>query len=337
MVEPLVSVVVVTLNNISLLRDCLASLMAQSHKNLELILVDNGSTEDVEKFARTEFPSVIYIRLPQNAGFAGGNNVGIASAKGEYVALINNDAVASKDWIKTMVDAVLSDDRAGQVASVIIDGNAPDILDSCGLGIALDGMSRQAQKGELPPKLSAPEEVLMASGCACLFRSAALKEVGLFDPDFFAYCEDADLGLRLRRAGWVAVVAPGALVSHHYSMTMGRYSLKKVYFVERNHYWVAVKNFPFFLLFLVPFVSAWRFLLQASMLFSGKKGVAGFFENATVAEIAKVYLSAYVDMVVGLPSMFKKRFQTTRAKKGGLEMMRLLLKHRLPMRKILGG
>ena len=150
----------------------------------------------------------------------------------------------------------------GAVGSIILDGNRPGFLDSCGVGIAFDGMSQQAMRGRLPPVLRRPKEVLLVSGCACLFRRKALQEVGLFDEDFFAYCEDTDLGLRLRRAGWKAVIAPGAEVKHYYSMTTGRFSLQKLYWVERNHLWVVVRNFPAVIFPLVPLITLWRYFLQ---------------------------------------------------------------------------
>ena len=101
-------------------------------------------------------------------------------------------------------------------SSIVIDGNRPEVLDSCGVGISLDGMSRQAMRGMPVPQLTQPGEVLLFSGCACLLKMEVLKEVGLFYKDFFAYCEDTDLGLRLRRAGWNIVIAPGAYVQHFY-------------------------------------------------------------------------------------------------------------------------
>jgi len=112
------------------------------------------------------------------------------------------------------------------------------------------------------PNPDKPKEVMLFSGCACLLRMEALNEVGLFDEDFFAYCEDTDLGLRLHRSGWKIVVAPDAYVHHYYSMTGGKFSLQKIYWVERNHLWVAIKNFPWFLLTILPFVTAWRYLVQ---------------------------------------------------------------------------
>lgn len=212
--EPLVTIIVVTVNNINLLRNCLTSLRAQDYKPVEIIVVDNGSDEDIQGMLSCEFPDIIGIRLDKNYGFAEGNNRGIERARGKYIALINNDAVATPQWISSMVSTAESDDKIGAVASIVVDGNKPKVLDSFGVGIALDGMSRQAMRGMPVPHINQAEEVLLFSGCACLLRSEALKEVGFFDKDFFAYCEDTDLGLRLRWAGWRIVVAPDSYVHH---------------------------------------------------------------------------------------------------------------------------
>src|SRR5581483_6536670 len=100
------------------------------------------------------------------------------------------------------------------------------------------------------------------SGVSALYRCAMLKEVGLMDEKFESYCEDTDLGLRAWLAGWDAEFLPKCIVYHVRSATLGRYSLKKLYLVERNHYWVALKSFPLVLLFLNPFLSVYRFFLQ---------------------------------------------------------------------------
>lgn len=248
---PLVTTVVLCFNGLEITRQCLKSLSAQKYTEQEIIVIDNGSTEDDCGVLEQEFQQIRLIRLDRNLGFAGGCNRGITEARGKYVALLNNDAVATPEWLESLVKAAESDDGIGGVASIVLDGNNPVVLDSLGVGIAVDGMSRQAMKGEYPPVFDKPREVLMASGCACLYRIDALRRVGGFDDDFFAYCEDTDVGLRLLWAGYKTVAAPGAVVIHYYSKTTGEFSLRKIFWVERNHYWVALKNFPLFL-----FVSA---------------------------------------------------------------------------------
>lgn len=332
---PLVSVIVVTLNNAALLKNCLASLLAQTWPAIEVIVVDNGSTEDIAGLVAKEFPRAKFLRFEENLGFAEGNNRGIAASSGEFVALINNDAVASPDWVKSLVEAAMAEPRAGAVASVIIDGNNPAVFDSCGMGAALDGMSRQVAKGGPVAGAAYPREVLMASGCACLYRRAALDDVGLFDNDFFAYCEDSDLGLRLQMAGWRCLLAQNAVVHHYYSMTFGRFSMKKVYWVERNHFWVFLKNYPLILFSLLPFATAWRLFLQAWYLLRGNAATDGFRANAGLGEIVIVYLRAYWDMARAIPAMLGKRMKNPR-RLGVWDAAMLLHRHRLSMKQVLG-
>ncbi len=334
---PLVTVIVVTLNNLNLLRNCLRSLYAQDYEAIEIVVVDNGSDEDVSDKFLAEFPGVRMVRLNKNRGFAGGNNRGIETAQGKYVALINNDAVAAPQWISSLVATAESDANIGAVASVVIDGNRPEVLDSCGVGISLDGMSRQAMRGTPVPQLTQPKEVLLFSGCACLLRREALKEVGLFDEDFFAYCEDTDLGLRLRRAGWNIVAAPGAYVHHYYSMTGGKFSLQKIYWVERNHLWVAIKNFPWFLLIVVPLVTAWRYLVQGYSVLRGTGELNRFTESNDLAAIVSTYLKAYINMFQKLPFMLAKRRRFRKKHYlTNIDMFHLIWKFHLPIKEIIG-
>ncbi|GMT42301.1 MAG: hypothetical protein IEMM0002_0712 [bacterium] len=336
--QPLVSVIVVTLNNLAILKNCLESLERQSYQDIEIIVVDNGSKENIKSLIEWNFPETVYIRLDKNHGFAGGNNVGIKKAKGKYIALINNDAVASQKWIESMVEAAEADADIGQVASIIIDGNDPDVLDSIGLGIAFDGMTKQAMRGLKAPELEeAAREVLLPSGCACMFRAAALEEVGLFDEDFFAYCEDADLGLRLRFAGWKAAAPPGALVTHYHSMTTGRYSTSKVYFVERNHFWVAVKNFPLAVLPALPFVTLYRLWLAGIHMLRSTGTMKGFRRNNRPLALVSAFVRAYIDMISKLPAMFKKRFSVgKKARLGMFKKISIIKRFKLPMSEILG-
>jgi len=334
---PLVTVVVVTLNNLNLLRNCLRSLYAQDYRTIEIVVVDNGSDEDVCGMLTKEFSEVRMVRLNKNYGFAGGNNRGIAMARGEYIALINNDAVAAPQWISSLIATAESDPEIGAAASIIIDGNKPEVLDSYGVGIALDGMSRQAMRGMSVPQLTQPGEILLVSGCACLLRAETLKEVGLFDEDFFAYCEDTDLGLRMRRAGWNIVVAPGAYVHHYYSMTGGKFSLQKIYWVERNHLWVAIKNFPWFLLTILPLVTAWRYIVQGYFVLRGTGELNKFTENNSLPAIVSAYLKAYVNIFAKLPAMLLKRRRFRKKQHlGTIDMFNLIWQFHLSMSEIIG-
>lgn len=336
--SPLVSVIVVTLNASVRLRGCLDSLKKQSFPNAEIIVVDNGSTEDIRGLIKKEFPAVKYIRLETNTGFAAGNNTGIRNAGGKYIALLNNDAIAGPDWISAMIKTIESEPDIGAVASLVVDGNNSSILDSFGVGIALDGMSRQAERGAYVADYTATRQVLAVSGCACMFRKEALDRIGLFDERFFAYCEDTDLCLRLYRAGWKLLADPKAIVIHFYSQTEGAFSAKKVFWVERNHFWVALKNFPIALLPAVPVFTMWRLLIQLTALLKGNKAITSFTKSGGFTEIASAIIRAHLSALAGIPSAISGRLGFRRNKRiSGKEMTGLILKFKMPMREIILG
>jgi GT2 family glycosyltransferase len=128
-----------------------------------------------------------------------------------------------------------------------------------------DGSSKQRGHGRPPKFFPVAEEVLFPSGSAALYRRAMLEQIGGFDEDFFLYCEDTDLGLRARWAGWRCLYAPEAVVEHHYSHSAGRASRLKAYYVERNRLFVLAKNFPARMLAAAPFVSLARYLVALAI------------------------------------------------------------------------
>jgi GT2 family glycosyltransferase len=336
--SPLVSVVVASFNQKELLCRCLESVFQQEYRPIEVIVVDNGSNEDIVDTVTAEFPDCRVLRNEVNLGFAGGYNRGIQNAAGEYVAILNNDAIVSPQWLSSLVAAAQMDDSIGAVGSIILDGNRPRVLDSCGVGISFDGMSRQAMKGRVPPVLSGPRDVLLVSGCACLFRMRALGEIGLFDEDFFAYCEDTDLGLRLRWAGWRAVVVPGCEVIHYYSMTTGKFSLDKLFWVERNHVWVAVKNFPLLLLSLFVFVTIWRYFVQLYAGMFGSEELREFRKKKGLSAVIATVVRANIAAFQGIPRMMNKRKSFAAKRRiSSSKMMKLLMTFRLPLLEIVKG
>lgn len=339
MESPLVSIVVVCFNGLEFTRQCLASICSQDYHPKEIIVVDNGSEEDVRGMVTGEFPQCRFIRIDSNMGFAGGYNRGMEAAHGKYIAIINNDAVASPQWLRALVDAAEKDATVGAVASIIIDGNRPEVLDSCGVGVALDGMSRQLMRGQTPPYLNAPKEVLVPSGCACLFRADLLvTSTGLFDESFFAYCEDTDLGLRLQWAGFKVVVAPGALVTHYYSRTTGRYSLQKIFWVERNHIWVAVKNFPPVLLLFLPFATIWRYMVQIFAIITRSGDLIEFSAKSNLFQVAMTIVKAYLSALGGMPLMLRKRKSISSKRRiSNFQMLKIILAHRVSMVEIIIG
>jgi hypothetical protein len=157
-----------------------------------------------------------------------------------------------------------------------------------------------------------------------------LDEIGLFDEDFFSYCEDSDLGLRARLAGWKAVMAPRAVVRHLYSGTGGKYSEFKAFYVERNHFWVLLKVFPWSSLLAFPFYTLWRYIIQVYGLLSGRGSVARLAEEGGKLRLLRVAVRSYGAALSGLPKMLLKRRAIWKAKRLSSGEYRALLKrHRI--------
>ena len=196
------SVVVVTWNRRDLLRCCLESLAEQSLPSVEVIVVDNGSRDGSPEMVAREFASgwpyaLKLIRNAENRGFCQANNQGIAASRGEFVALLNNDAEAGPGWLEALVRAFDKRPGVGMAASKILVHEDPARIDKAGHLIYLDGQNRGRGTGELDSgQYDRMEEVLWPDGCAAMYRRRMLEQIGGFDEDLFAYGDDAELGLR---------------------------------------------------------------------------------------------------------------------------------------------
>lgn len=333
---PLVSVVVVNHNRAELLRECLLSLLAQSYRRLEILVVDNGS-EDHSAAVAASFPSerVRLNSLGRNLGFAAGSNVGIQASKGEMVALLNNDAVAHRRWVEQLVVAMQAGERIGMCASKMLFFET-SIIDKAGHLMFPDGQNRGRGTGqEDRGQYDRQEEVLFPDGCAALYRRRLLEEVGGFDGSFFAYGDDADLGIRACWQGWKCIYVPEAVVYHRHSATSGAYSVRKVYWIERNRLWLALKNFPLPLLVLSPLLTLyrWSWNLFAAILSRGSAG--NFRREAPLFRLLAAVLRAQWDGFAALVEMLDKRRRIMAGRKiDTLEFYRLLFRFRISARKL---
>lgn len=306
----LLSVVIVNWNGKGFLDKCLDSIYGQGVKGLEVILVDNGSNDGSVEFVRERFPQTIIIENSANLGFARANNQGIESARGKYILTLNNDTELDDNFFRELIGvAEGSPARVGMWAAKILSMADNREIDSVG-GLLLypDGLAKG--RGRLDHdhgQYDGWTEALMPSACAGLYRKKMLDEIGGFDEDFFAYCEDTDLGLRARLAGWSARSVPTARVYHYYSGTGGRYTPFKAFLVERNHLWVAMKNLPVRYLLLLPFYTFWRYAVQVYGVFTGKGAGGRFVEDFSKLGLFKVLVRAYISALRGMPAMLGKR------------------------------
>jgi GT2 family glycosyltransferase len=239
---PLVSVIIPNWNGARFLRPCLDSLRAQTYTLREVIVADGASADGSQALLRAEYPEVRLLELPENRGFAGNVNAGIRAARGEFLALLNNDATAAPDWLVELL-AGFDDPAVGSCASKMLLADPPDVLNSAGDFFGRDGLPGNRGVWERDAgQYDRPEDVFGACGGAVAYRRALLEDVGLFDERFFYQCEDVDLAFRAQLAGWRCRYVPTARVQHRLSATGGG-SLAS-YYCGRNFVWLLVKNAP---------------------------------------------------------------------------------------------
>ena len=317
--NPLVSVIILNWNGGAYVEESIASILKQNYPEIELIVVDNGSTDSSLQTIKNKFKDrLCLIENKTNTGFAAGNNTGIRRARGKYVALLNNDAVADPSWLKELVAVAESDPRVGMCASKVLNYFERDTIDTVGHLIYRDGLNRGRGRLERDEgQYNKIEEVFFPSGAAALYRKAMLDVMGLFDEDFFAYGEDADLGIRGRLGGWKCVYVPTAIAHHRYSASSSAYSPMKAFLVERNRIWVALKNFPLPILALSPLYTIKRYFLQAyAALF--RKGAAGkFVSKYSAVQLMWILLTANLSALSKIFVMLKKRQQIKKISRAG--------------------
>lgn len=332
----LVSVVVVNHNRAELLGACLRSLLAQDYPRFEVIVVDNGSTDgSIEAVRSLRDPRLILVPLDSNRGFAGPCNVGIRRARGDFIALLNNDAEADPAWLSRLVVEMVRHPRCGMVGSRILFFGA-DLIDKAGHRIFMDGQNRGYATGRPDgPGFQANGETLFPDGCAALYRRTALLEARGFDEDFFAYADDADLGLRLRWLGWEARYCGEAVVRHRHSSTAGRYSPGKVLLVERNRIWLLAKNFPWPLVMISPACTAYRMAWNAWAWLTGRGAAGNFSREGSLSSLAGALARAWISAVAGLPGMWRKRCQIRKSRRiSDREFVRVLWRYRIRAREL---
>ena len=275
-----------------------------------MIVVDNSGQGLVRRNGVA--PSVRVIENSLNVGFGAAINQGFEASQAPYLATLNDDAAAHPQWLEALLDAIGRRPDAGMCASQVrLFGEHR--LDSAGMLVARDGSSKQRGTGRPPEDFPVAEEALFPSGSAALYRRAMLDAIGGFDSRFFLYCEDTDLGLRARWAGWKCLYVPEAVVEHHYSHSAGSASPLKAYFVERNRLFVLAKNFPAGMLLAAPFVTLARYLWHALYLLQGTGSAARFRAGGHAGpKMAWYVLRAHAVFLAHAPRLWRERREIRR-------------------------
>lgn len=289
----LFSIVIPNWNGSRFLPVCLAALQRQTYPNVEVIIVDNASSDGSQELLKHEYPWVRLVELPENRGFTGACNAGMQAARGEYVSLLNNDTEADPGWVAAVVDAFERHPEIGSVASKMLLFDRRDHIHTAGDYFTRSG--RAGNRGVWQPDGDAfnhEQYVFSACGGSSAYRKTLLNQVGLLDDDFFFSLEDVDLGWRAQLAGWRCLYTPAAIVYHHLSATGG--GVTASYYDGRNLIYVLVKDYPLWR------KDAGRILLaQATLALEALRAWRG--------AAARARLRGMAAGLWGIPRMLRKR------------------------------
>jgi GT2 family glycosyltransferase len=239
--RPLVSIITVNYNQTAATCALLDSIRRQHYRAVEVIVVDNASREDPAAHFATHYPEALYLRSTRNLGFAGGNNLALPHAKGDFLFFVNNDAELTPAALDTLLEWMLQHPETGILSPLICyypeQGQTEDIIQYAGMTEIhpLTGRNRTLGAGETDNgQYREAGPTAYAHGAAMLVRRAALEQAGPMQEDYFLYYEELDWCARMRRAGWQIAIEPRAKIYHKESLSTGRMGPLKTYYMNRN-------------------------------------------------------------------------------------------------------
>jgi len=239
---PLVSVIVLNYNAGELLLNCVESLKKSTYKNLEIIVVDNISSDGSQTECKERFSDIKLIQNKENLGYCGGNNVGIRQAEGQFIVILNPDTIVESDWLDELISAY-KEFGDGLYQPKILSLNEEGIIQSTGNMLHVFGFGFARDKGNrISEKNENIEKIGYASG-TCLFTTReVMDKVGLLDEFLFLYHDDLDLGWRAAHIGINSYYVPKSKIFHVESYSL-KWSAKKFYWLERNRKYCLLTHF----------------------------------------------------------------------------------------------
>jgi GT2 family glycosyltransferase len=302
---PLTTVIIPNWNGAHYLPTCLESLRRQTYPQVEVIVADNGSADNSLELLARDYPEVRVLALGENRGFAGACNAGMQASRGEFVALLNNDAAASLHWLEEVVAAFERHPEAGIVASKMLLFDQRDTFHTAGDFYRVNGVpgNRGVWQKDVG-QYDREEYVFSACGGSAAYRRAMLDQVGLLDEDFFYSCEDVDLAWRAQLAGCRCVYVPRAVVYHKLSATGGGTTAS--FYDGRNFIYLLVKDYP---------GDLWRAHRQA--ILRAQLRITWEALRAWRGAAARARLRGQLAGFLGIPKMGRKRRAVQRSRTVG--------------------
>jgi GT2 family glycosyltransferase len=234
---PLVSIITVNYNHSEVTLDLLESLYNITYPNIEVIVVDNASPNDHPKIMKEKYPSIVLIESVINYGFAGGNNLGIMRARGDYILMLNNDVIVAPDFLEPLVNKLIEEPEYGALSPKIMYHHTPDTIQYAGFSEINTKTVRNVTigKGQVDKgQFDMDRETAYVHGAAMIVPMSVIKHIGMMSYEFFLYYEEADWCNRMTRAGYKIGYVHNSKVFHKESVTTGKLSTLKVYYLTRN-------------------------------------------------------------------------------------------------------
>ncbi len=238
------SIIIVTYNGWAITRDCLKAIDPELTPNIDVLVVDNGSTDGTPDHVRRDFGWADVIETRNNLGFAAGNNIAIRRTSSEFVLLLNSDAIVHPGAVHGLLDTISTGDRVGSAAATMVFRSNPNVVASAGIDVFSNGLALDRDLGRPLDTVQDGVSIFGVSAGAAIYRRAALEDVGLFPESFFMYLEDVDLAWRLRLRGWESRLSSGAVVEHVYSASSMEGSTFKRRLLARNRIWYMARCLP---------------------------------------------------------------------------------------------
>ena len=256
---PLISIIILNYNTLEVTCEFIESTRSLTYPNYEIILVDNASRQDPTQWIRDRYPEVRLIVNKRNLGFAGGNNVGIQAAKGDYYFIVNNDTEVTPTLLEHLLEPFSTDPKIGVVSPKIRFHSNPDIIQYAGFTEINPFTGRNRLIGFRERDQGQHDKsgyTAYTHGAAMMVKKEVIKKVGLMPDIFFLYYEELDWSAHLRREGYRIFYQASALIYHKESISVGKESVLKAYYQNRNRVLFMRRNstghqFLFFLLFLI--------------------------------------------------------------------------------------
>lgn len=236
--QPLISLITINYNQAEVTRQFLDSSLALCYQNYEIIIIDNGSEWRLDTLIdQSRYPKARFVRSEKNLGFAGGNNVGIQEASGDYFFIVNNDTELTPNLLEELLRPFTENAKIGVVCPKIKYFDDPSLVQYAGYnpmnmvtGTAHIIGFDQLDEGQF----DRPGPTHFAHGCAMMVSRQVVEKVGRFAERFFLYYEELDWSQRIKNAHFQIYYQPSATVLHKESVSVGRHSTLKTYYMTRN-------------------------------------------------------------------------------------------------------